>query len=402
MRYSHLGNQLKDSGLGELLALAGKPEMYNFSSGFPAEELFPLKELEAVNHAILAREGKQAVQYGSSAGYLPLREQIAARMKQVFHASCTAEQIFITSGSQQGLSLLGQLFLNKDDVVLVESPTYLGAINAFQISGPKFVEIPTDEQGVIPEALEGILRTTERVRMMYVIPEFQNPTGVTWTMERRRAVMEIVNRYDFPVLEDNPYGELRYDGETMPALKSMDTKGNVIFLGSFSKILMPGLRVGWLVAEPEILEKLNLLKQNVDLQCSSYAQRQVSFFMEMFDLDAHVETLKTLYRKRRTLLYDSIQKYFPSGVTATYPEGGLFLWVTLPEGMDAKALAAKATARKVAYVPGAPFYPNGGHRNHMRLNFSTMQENRIVEGIRILGQLLYEEVDTANESKSRD
>ena len=393
MRYSDLGNQLKDSGLGELLALAGKPEMYNFSSGFPAEELFPLRELEEVNRAILLIEGKQAVQYGSSAGYLPLREQIAARMKQVFHADCTSEQIFITSGSQQGLSLLAQLFLNRGDVVLVESPTYLGAINAFQLCGPKFVEVPTDEQGIIPEALEEILRTTERVRMMYVIPEFQNPTGVTWTMERRRAVMEIVNRYDFPVLEDNPYGELRYDGETMPALKSMDTKGNVIFLGSFSKILMPGLRVGWIVAEPEVLEKLNLLKQNVDLQCSSYAQRQVSYFMDLFDLDAHVSRLKELYRKRRTLLYDAIQKYFPAGVTATYPEGGLFLWVTLPEGMDAKALAPKAAARKVAYVPGAPFYPNGGHGNHLRLNFSTMQEDRIVEGVKLLGQLLREELE---------
>ena len=393
MRYSDLGNQLKDSGLGELLALAGKPEMYNFSSGFPAEELFPLRELDAVNRAILEREGKQAVQYGSSAGYLPLREQIAARMHKVFRADCTAEQIFITSGSQQGLSLLAQLFLDQDDVVLVESPTYLGAINAFQLCGPRFVEVPTDEQGIIPAALEEILRTTDRVKMMYVIPEFQNPTGVTWTMERRRAVMEIVNRYDFPVLEDNPYGELRYDGETMPALKSMDTKGNVIFLGSFSKILMPGLRVGWIVAEPEILEKLNLLKQNVDLQCSSYAQRQVSYFMDMFDLDAHVSRLKDLYRRRRTLLYDAIRQYFPAGVTATWPEGGLFLWVTLPEGMDAKALAPKATARKVAYVPGAPFYPNGGHGNHLRLNFSTMQEDRIVQGIQILGELLREELE---------
>lgn len=394
MKYSDLGNQLKDSGLGELLALAGKPEMYNFSSGFPAEELFPLRELEEVNRAILAREGKQAVQYGSSAGYLPLREQIAARMKQVFGTDCTAQQVFITSGSQQGLSLLGQLFLNPGDGVLVESPTYLGAINAFQLSGAKFVEVPTDEKGIIPEALEEILRTTERVKMMYVIPEFQNPTGVTWTTERRRAVMEIVNRYDFPVLEDNPYGELRYDGEPMPALKSLDTKGNVIFLGSFSKILMPGLRVGWITAEPEVLEKLNLLKQNTDLQCSSFAQRQVSCFMDLFDLDAHVETLKALYRKRRTLLYDSIRQYFPAGVTATYPEGGLFLWVTLPKGMDAKALAEKATARKVAYVPGAPFYPNGGHGNHLRLNFSTMQEDRIVEGIRILGALLQEELES--------
>ena len=231
MRYSDLGNQLKDSGLGDLLALAGKPEMYNFSSGFPAEELFPLRELDAVNRAILEREGKQAVQYGSSAGYLPLREQIAARMHKVFRADCTAEQIFITSGSQQGLSLLAQLFLDQDDVVLVESPTYLGAINAFQLCGPRFVEVPTDEQGIIPAALEEILRTTDRVKMMYVIPEFQNPTGVTWTMERRRAVMEIVNRYDFPVLEDNPLYYIKQQLQS-PVWRLCATLQRMLWIGS--------------------------------------------------------------------------------------------------------------------------------------------------------------------------
>lgn len=392
MIYSDLANGMKESGLGQLLALAGRPDVYNFSSGLPAAELFPLQEMEAVDTAILRHEGKQAVQYGSSLGYLPLREKIAERMKQAFQVDCAAEDIIITSGSQQGLSLLGQLFLDKDDVILVESPTYLGAINAFQINSPRFVEVPTDEQGIIPEELEKILNTTERVRMMYVIPDFQNPTGVTWTLERRKAFMEIIEKYDFPVLEDDPYGELRYEGESMPSLKSLDKKGNIVFLGSFSKILMPGLRVGWIVAKKELIEKIDLLKQAVDLQSSSFAQRQVSYYIDMFDLNAHVATIKELYRRRRTLICEAMKEYFPSSVTATSPKGGLFVWVTLPEGVDAKALSPKAAAKNVAYVPGTPFYPNGGNGNHFRLNFSTMEDERIVEGIKLLGQMLKEEL----------
>ena len=392
MQYSNLANGMKPSELGMLLALADMPEVYNFSSGYPAEELFPLKEMETVDREILRREGKLAVQYGSSIGYLPLREKIAARMKTKFQVNCRAEDILITSGSQQGLSLLGQVFLNRDDVVLMESPTYLGAINAFQINGPTFVEVPTDENGIIPEALETILKTTDRVRMMYVIPDFQNPTGVTWSLERRKAFMEIINRYDFPVVEDDPYGELRYSGKALPTLKSMDTKGNIVFLGSFSKVLMPGLRIGWMAANPEILAKVNLLRQSTDLQSSSFAQRQVSYYMEMFDLDEHVETIKALYRKRRDILCEALGKYFPQGVSATHPDGGIFVWVTLPGGMDAKAISPKALTRKVAYVPGEAFYPNGGNSNHMRLNFSTMPEERIREGIRALGEILKTEL----------
>ena len=388
MNYSELAKRLKPSELGMLLALADMPEVYNFSSGYPAEELFPLEEMEQVDREILRREGKLAVQYGSSQGYLPLREKIAARMKAKFQADCRAEDILITSGSQQGLSLLGQLFLDKDDVVLVESPTYLGAINAFQICGPRFVEVPTDDKGIIPEKLEAILRTTERVRLMYVIPDFQNPAGVTWSLERRKAFMEIVNRYDIPVLEDDPYGELRYSGEPLPSLKALDTEGRIVFLGSFSKVLMPGLRVGWIAANPEILARVNLLRQSVDLQSSSFAQRQVAYYMDMFDLDAHVERIRALYRKRRDVLCRAIERYFPEGVTATHPDGGIFVWVTLPEGMDAKAISPRALEQKVAYVPGEAFYPNGGNGNHMRLNFSTMPEDRIEAGIRLLGQIL--------------
>lgn len=392
MKYADTAMNLKESELGMLLKLADMPEYYNFASGYPAEELFPLKELEEVDRAILRKEGKLAVQYGSSKGYLPLREKIAQRMKTAFFADCAADDILITSGSQQGLSMLGQLFLNKDDVVLVESPTYLGAINAFRTSSPRFVEVPTDNEGILPEALEETLAREDRVRMIYVIPTFQNPAGVTWTMERRKAFMDVVSKYDIPVLEDNPYGELRYDGEALPSLKSMDEKGNVVFLGSFSKVLMPGLRVGWIAANPEILKKLELLKQLVDLQSSSFAQRQISYFMDMYDLDAHIAKMKVVYKRRRDLICDAIRKYFPENVSATHPEGGLFVWVTLPEGMDAKKLMEKTMEKKVAYVPAASFYPNGGNENHFRLNFSTMNEARIEEGIRVLAAVLKDEL----------
>lgn len=393
MKFSDLAMDLKASEIRELLKLTTMPEVISFAGGLPAPELFPLEELKKVDVEILSKEGQLAVQYGTTEGYLPLREKIAARMKKAFQVDCTPEEIVITSGSQQGLSLLAQIFLNKDDVILVESPTYLGAINAFKLCGPKFVEVPTDEKGIIPEELEKILAEYgDRVRLMYVIPEFQNPTGITWPMERRKAFMDIVNKYDFPVIEDDPYGELRYDGDVVPSLKSMDTKGNIIFLGSFSKIFMPGLRVAWMVADPVIIDKVVKLKQAVDLQSSSFAQRQASYFIDMFDLDAHVEKIKALYGKRRTLMYDSMKEYFPEGVTFTYPEGGLFTWVTLPENMDAKEIMPKVLEKNVAYVPGGPFYPNGGNANHFRLNYSNMPEDRIVEGIKRLGAVLKEEM----------
>ena len=393
MKFSDLAMGLKASEIRELLKLTTMPEVISFAGGLPAPELFPLEELKKVDVEILSKEGQLAVQYGTTEGYLPLREKIAARMKKAFQVDCTPEEIVITSGSQQGLSLLAQIFLNKDDVILVESPTYLGAINAFKLCDPKFVEVPTDEKGIIPEELEKILAEYgDRVRLMYVIPEFQNPTGITWPMERRKAFMDIVNKYDFPVIEDDPYGELRYDGDVVPSLKSMDTKGNIIFLGSFSKIFMPGLRVAWMVADPVIIDKVVKLKQAVDLQSSSFAQRQASYFIDMFDLDAHVEKIKALYGKRRTLMYDSMKEYFPEGVTFTYPEGGLFTWVTLPENMDAKEIMPKVLEKNVAYVPGGPFYPNGGNATPVRLNYSNMPEDRIVEGIKRLGAVLKEEM----------
>lgn len=393
MKFSTLASGLKASEIREILKLTTQPEIISFAGGLPAPEFFPIEELKKVDAEILEKEGMQAVQYGTTEGYLPLREKIAEHMKTAFGVDCSAEELMITSGSQQGLSLLSQIFLDPDDVVLVESPTYLGAINAFTLQHPRFIEVPTDEQGIIPEALEKILQEHGKaVRLMYVIPEFQNPTGITWTEERRKAFMKVVGAYDFPVIEDDPYGELRYDGEKMKALKSLDTKGQLIFLGSFSKIFMPGLRLAWMAASPEILDKAVKLKQAVDLQSSSFAQRQAYYYMKRYDINEHVRNLVQVYGKRRTLMCETMKQYFPQGVTFTYPEGGLFTWVTLPEGMDATALMPKVLAEKVAYVPGGPFYPHGGHRNHFRLNYSNMPEDRIVEGVKRLAAVLTEEM----------
>ena len=393
MHFSDLAMNLKASEIRELLKLTTMPEVISFAGGLPAPELFPTEQLKKVDDAVLTKEGREALQYGTTEGYNPLRKQIAARMKQAFMVDCDIDNITITSGSQQGLSMLAQIFINPGDVVLVESPTYMGATTAFAVNFPNFVEVETDDKGMVPEALEAALeKYGDRVRLMYVIPEFQNPTGITWPLERRKAIMDIMNKHDIPIIEDDPYGELRYEGESMPTLKSMDTQGNVIFLGSFSKIFMPGLRIGWMVAAHDILEKAVMLKQTVDLQTSSFAQRQASYYIDMYDLDAHVKQIRALYGKRRTLMYDSMKKYFPEGVSFTYPEGGLFTWVTLPEGLDAKAMMPEVIEKKVAYVPGGAFYPNGGHANHFRLNYSNMPEDRIVEGIKRLAEVLKEKI----------
>ena len=391
MKFSNLANGLKASEIRELLKLTAQPDIISFAGGLPAPELFPLEELKKVDAAVIDKEGQAAVQYGTTDGYVPLRQHICERMKKSFGVDCKVDEVFITSGSQQGLSFIPQIFINPGDVMLVESPTYLGALNAFKLCGPEFVELPTDDKGVIPEELEKILKKYgDRIRLAYVIPEFQNPTGVTWPIERRKAFMDLINQYDFPVIEDDPYGELRYDGDKVPSLKSMDTQGKVVFLGSFSKIFMPGLRLGWTIANPEIIDKFVKFKQAVDLGTSTFGQRQAAYYCQMFDMDAHIKEINALYAKRRDLMCESMKKYFPKECTFTYPQGGLFTWVTLPKELDAKELMPKCLEKDVAYVPGGIFYPNGGNGNHFRLNYSNMPEDRIVEGIKRLGEVLTE------------
>lgn len=379
---------LKGSEIRELLKLTSQPDVISFAGGMPAPELFPVEGVKEACCQVMDEMGRVALQYTSTEGLPALREKIVARMAAKNGIKTDIDHILITSGSQQGLDFSARVFLNPGDVILVESPSYLGAVNAFKACEPTFIEVPTDEDGMIPEDLEKILATTKNVKMIYVIPDFQNPTGKTWSLERREKFMELINQYEIPVVEDNPYGELRFEGEFLPSLKSMDTKDLVIFLGTMSKILAPGLRIGWVCAPTEVLAKYNFVKQGADLQSSTIDQLIANKFLELYNLDEHVEKIKAVYVKRRDCMLKAIEEYFPKEVKYTHPEGGLFTWCVLPEYMDAKVLAPQCLEKKVAYVPGGSFFPNGGNENTFRLNYSCMPEEKIVEGIKLIAEVL--------------
>ena len=385
---------LKGSAIRELLKLAGRPEVMSFAGGMPAPELFPVEQVMEASMAVLKESGRVALQYSSTEGFPRLRQQIADRMLAKNNIKTDADHILITSGSQQGLDFSARVFLNPGDVVLLESPSYLGAVNAFKAAEPTFIEVPTDDGGMIMEELEKILATTENVKMIYVIPDFQNPTGRTWDLDRRHKFMEIINRYEIPVVEDNPYGELRFEGEYMPALKSLDTKGLVVYLGTFSKILAPGYRLGWVCAEDEILAKYNFMEQAASLQASTIGQMETAKWIDMFDLDAHVNKIREVYRKRRDVMMETLHRELPEGCACTDPVGGLFTWVVLPESFNSeekmKDLQMKCLEKNVAFVAGGSFFPNGGHENTLRLNYSCMPEEKIVKGITILCETIKE------------
>ncbi|HIU64323.1 MAG TPA: PLP-dependent aminotransferase family protein [Candidatus Avacidaminococcus intestinavium] len=382
--------RLQSSEVRELLKLTQKPEIISFAGGLPAPELFPVEELRLVADELLKQEGRQLLQYATTEGRPTLRKKVADRMKAKYYTNVSADEILITTGSQQCLDFAGKLFLDPGDVVLCESPSYLGALNAFAAYEPRFVEVPTDNGGLIPEELDKILATTERCKFIYVIPDFQNPTGRTWSMERREKFMEVVNKYELPVLEDNPYGELRFEGEIFPSLKSMDTKGLVMFLGTFSKIFCPGLRLGWVAAEPDVLSEFIKIKQSADLHTSNFDQALADVYMDKYDMDVHVEKIKDLYRHRRDLIIDSLEKFMPSDVEWTHPAGGLFLWLTFPSGVSAAKVFAKCIEKNVAGVTGDAFFPNGKTDKNMRINYSNMPDEKIVEGIKRMAEAIKE------------
>lgn len=376
------------SEIREILKLTRKPGVISSAGGLPAPELFPVDRMKDVAVRILKEGGHDVLQYSPSEGDISLREKIAGRMKMKFGATAGAEEILITCGSQQGLDLSGKMFLDEGDTVLCESPTYLGAIQALRAYGPRFVEVPADGEGMIVSELEKRLSTGGRVKMIYVNPDFQNPSGRAWSLERRRDFMEIISRYEIPVVEDNPYGELCFDGDPMPSIKSYDRAGLVIFLGTLSKILCPGLRIGWLAATPALVEKYVLVKQGADLHTSTFGQRQVVVYMEMYDLDEDIRGIRETYRKRRDAMVRAMEREFPADVQFTKPSGGLFVWVELPEGLDARELLRKCLDHGVAFVPGGSFFPNGGRENTIRFNYSNMPEERIAEGIRRVAEVL--------------
>ena len=390
MNFSKRMERMQASEIRELLKLTAKPEIISFAGGLPAPELFPVAEIAQVSHDLVLKEGRQLLQYATTEGRPSLRAKIAKRMKDKYQTEVDPDDILITTGSQQCLDFAGKLFLDPGDVVLCESPSYLGALNAFNAYEPNFVEVPTDDGGLIPEELDKILATTPRCKFIYVIPDFQNPTGRTWSLERRKAFMEVVNKYDLPVLEDNPYGELRYEGVILPSLKSLDTKGLVMFLGTFSKIFCPGLRLGWVAAEHSLLTEFVKIKQSADLHTSNFDQGVADAYMDSFDLDAHVKEIVELYRHRRDLILKCMEEELPKEAEWTHPEGGLFLWLTLPEGISARKVFDKCIEMKVAAVIGDAFYPNQKTDRSMRINFSNMPDERIIEGIKRMGKAVRE------------
>lgn len=387
--YAKRMNNVKASEIRELLKLTQRPEVISFAGGLPAPELFPVKEFKKIAGELLDENGAAALQYGSTDGYEPLRERIVERMAKV-DVNINADNVLVTSGSQQGLDFAAKIFINPGDIIVCESPSYLGAINAFKAYEPEFVEVETDDNGMIMEDLEEVLKSNDNVRFIYVIPDFQNPSGKTWSAERRKRLVELANEYNVAIVEDNPYGELRFEGEMLPSIKHYDTEGKVIFLGTFSKIFTPGLRLGWVAADKEVLEKFIMIKQGADLQSSTISQMELAKFLEVYDIDEHIEKLKNVYRKRRDLMMKTMKEEFPDEVKFTYPEGGLFTWVVLPDHMNARDLAEKALEKNVAFVPGGSFFPNGGNENTLRMNYSNMDEERIVEGVKRLGEVIKE------------
>jgi 2-aminoadipate transaminase len=377
---------VRTSTIREILKVTEQPDIISFAGGLPAPELFPVADILAATERVLTdKSAAGGLQYSPTEGFPPLREALAAESRKRGIA-CTADDLLITTGSQQPLDLAGKVFLDAGDCVLTENPTYMAAIQAFQTYEVRFAAVPTDEGGLIPERMPALIER-EHPKFLYTIPNFQNPTGVTLTAERRRKLYDIAAHYGLVILEDDPYGALRYAGEKIAPIKSLDTEGIVIYLSTVSKTIAPGLRVGWAVAAAEILRKLTIAKQAADLHTSSLDQRIVHRYLADFDTEAHVELIRRSYGERFRMMDAALSETMPPGFTWTHPEGGMFLWVTCPEGVDTNELMLEALRRKVLFVPGRDFFPDASGSRFMRLNFSNASPEQIREGIRRLAEV---------------
>jgi 2-aminoadipate transaminase len=391
-RFSQRTQRMKASAIRELLAVAEKPGMISFGGGFPAPEVFPVEEFSRASKYVLENLGAEALQYGATEGYVPLRQMIS-RHSIRSGMQVDINNILITTGSQQALDLLGKIFVNRGDRILVESPTYLGALQAWNAYGAEYISVPVDEYGMRTDLLEDALRIGPK--FIYVLPNFQNPTGTTLPLERRMKLIELADRYGVPIIEDDPYGQLRYEGEDIPSVEILDSRmreqngtytGNVIYLSTFSKILAPGLRLAWVVAPDNVIHKLALAKQGTDLNTSTFNQIVAHEVGQHGFIDRHVEMMRKVYLERRNAMVQSLQEHMPEGVTWTRPQGGLFLWVTLPEPFNSTELLPQVIEENVAYVPGEFFHADGTGKNTMRLNFSYCSPEKINEGISRLGK----------------
>ncbi|GCE50929.1 2-aminoadipate transaminase [Thermosporothrix hazakensis] len=395
-RFARRTERMQGSAIRELLKVTEIPGTISLAGGLPASDIFPVQQVAEATQRILKNNPAQALQYGTTEGYTPLRELIIERMRQKgIHA--TVDNILIVSGSQQGLDLIAKILVDPNDRLLVEEPTYMGALQAFNPYEPRYIAVRSDDQGIVTEELEAALQ--QGPKCLYALPNFQNPSGVTYTLERRQQLVELAGRYNVTILEDDPYSELRFEGEHLPSLLALEQQrvqqpperpyaGNVIQFNTFSKILTPGLRLGWVVAPAEVIRMLVLAKQGTDLHTSTFNQLVAYELMRDGFLESHIPLIRETYRQRCNAMLDALERYFPEGVRWTRPQGGMFLWVTLPEHIDAAQLLSRALEYKIAFVPGAAFHPCGGGQNTMRLSFSSSSPEQIDEGIKRLGSLL--------------
>ena len=403
-RYAQRTQGIQSSAIRELLKFTQRPEVISFAGGLPASEVFPTERFREACCKVLDQKPRLALQYGATEGYEPLREMVARHIAR-YGIKAKSENVLITSGSQQALDLIGKLLINPGDRVLVEAPTYLGALQAFNVYGADYVSVPSDDDGLRSDLLEAPLRSGPK--FMYVLPNFQNPGGTTLSEGRRHELVLLADKYGIPIVEDDPYGQLRYEGEHLTPLVVLDREnlrrdqgysiGNVLYLSTFSKTLAPGLRLGWIVAPPEVIAKLVQLKQGADLHSSTLVQMVAYEVARDNFLDEHVKLIRRVYRERRDVMLEALARYFPPEVQWTRPQGGLFLWVTLPEGADAQKLFESPVKENVAFVPGDCFYAPNGHRDagkrQMRLNFSSAPPDQIQEGIRRLSVVVKRQLE---------
>ncbi len=395
-QFSNKIANLKPSAIREILKAPSDAETISFAAGNPAPESFPVEEMARLSADIFKTQSTTALQYGVTDGYSPLRQAVARRQKEVFGIGKSRDAgdafddtTIIVSGGQQGIELACKVFCNEGDVVICENPTFIGALNAFRSCGAETVGVPLRENGIDTDALERTVQNTPRAKLLYLIPTFQNPAGLTASYETRRKVYEIAKKYGIMIFEDNPYGELRFTGEEIPTIKSMDTDGLVIYASTFSKILSAGMRVGFVIAPEAVASKMVVAKQTEDVHTNLFFQILCYKYMTECDLPAHIEKIRAIYRRKCSLMLDGLDREMPDDVIFTRPEGGLFIWVTLPDYVDMDAFLKATIAAKLRVVPGVTFNCDTEAPSHsFRLNYSTPADDQIVEGIRRLGEVV--------------
>ncbi|AEK73690.1 multiple substrate aminotransferase [Thermococcus sp. 4557] len=394
--FSDKAKSMKASEIRELLKLVESSDVISLAGGLPAPETFPVEKIKEIAQDVLTHHADKALQYGTTKGFTPLRLTLADWMEKRYGIPTSKVEIMMVAGSQQALDLIGRTFINPGDMVVVEGPTYLAALNAFKYYEPEFISIPMDDNGMMVDLLEEKLRKLnaegKKIKFVYTVSTFQNPMGVTMSIDRRKRLIELAREYDFLIVEDSPYAELRYSGEPIPPIKHFDDEGRVLYLGTFSKILAPGFRLGWVAAHPHFIRKMEIAKQAVDLCANTLAQLIAWKYVEEGYLDEHIPKIIEFYKPRRDAMLEALEEYMPEGVRWTRPEGGMFIWVTLPEGIDTKLMMEKAVSKGVAYVPGEAFFAHRDVKNTMRLNFTYVPEEKIREGVKRLAEVIEEEM----------